>query len=222
MAERSSPPSVPRLHRHPTDRPSAPFVPQFQIQYHAALTVDASPDNPTIQDNLLAIVAANLATDLNQFESALHFDNCTFALGVERIDNLWEIVEADPDGNRFTVFGSMLHTVQDFYAHSNWVELHEGVSPVPVWDLDLDALPAGIVSGTFELDFPKECGPDAPTHEQLNKDSPNSLEGAKTVQSGPNAGRTLFDLAFAAALQASRVQFARLETVIGLDPGDAA
>lgn len=213
---------VPRFQRFTTERPPTPFVPQFQLQYHAALTRDACPDNPTIQENLVTIVAANLATDLNQFESALHFDNCTFELGVERIDGLWQLIESNEEGNRYAVFGTMLHTVQDFYAHSNWIELNEGASPVPVWDLDLHSLPVDIVSGTFELDSPKKCGPDAPTHEQLNKDSPSSEEGGRIVQSGPNAGTTLFALAFAAALQASQVQFARLATVLGLSSGDVA
>jgi hypothetical protein len=202
-----------------SDRQPAPFVPQFRLEYHRALTEDACPDNPTIRANLSVIVAANLATDLNQFESALHFDNCTFALGVQRIDDLWQLIEADDSSLRYVRFGTMIHTVQDFYAHSNWIELHEAQSPVPVWDLSLGSLPADIVSGTFILDFPKECGPDAPTHDQLNKDGPDTPEGRKTVESGPNKGRTLFDLAFAAALEATRVQFARLESVVGARVG---
>lgn len=198
-------------HAHP-----APFLPQFQLEYHAALTEQACPDDPTIRSNLTVIVAANLATDLNQFESQLHFDNCTFALGAQRIVDLWALITApNPPTNPYVSFGTMLHTVQDFYAHSNWVELHEQESPVPVWDLDPGSLPSDIVSGTFWLDHPKLCAPGAPTHEELNKDSPDSPEGSKTVASGPNQGRTLFSLAFAAALAASAAQFDRLRHVVG-------
>jgi len=203
-----------------TGRPRSPFVPQFQIQYHAALTEQACPDDPTIRANLPTIVAANVATDLNQFESALHFDNCTFDLGVQRIDDLWQLIESGVEVNRYVIFGTMIHTVQDFYAHSNWIELQVAQSPIPVWDLVLASLPASIVSGTFFLDSPKECGPDAPTHSQLNKDSPDSEEGRKTVPSGPNQGKTLFDLAFAAALGATTVQFARLQATIGVASPD--
>ena len=64
-------------------------------------------------------------------------------------------------------------------------------------------------------DTPKLCGPNAPTHAELNKDSPTSSEGAKLVQSGPNQGQTLFDLAFAAALDATKAQFERLSQVVG-------
>lgn len=197
-------------HSHAT-----PFVPQFQLQYHAELTEHACPDDPTIRPHLTTIVAANLATDLNQFESQLHFDNCTFALGVQRIDDLWGLITPNPPSDPYVSFGTMLHTVQDFYAHSNWVELHQQQSPVPAWDLDLASLPPDIVSGTFWLDSPKLCGPDAPTHAELNKDSPTSPEGSKTVASGPNEGQTLFALAFAAALEASKIQFARLAKVVG-------
>lgn len=70
MSERPPASYVPRFQRFVTERPSAPFVPQFQLQYHATLTYDACPENSTIQEQLLTIVAANLATDLNQFESA--------------------------------------------------------------------------------------------------------------------------------------------------------
>ncbi len=213
-------PTVPRFglkHRleqadHPPDgRP----LPQFEIKYHAALTEQACPDDPTIRDNLSVIVAANVATDLDQFDSALHFDNCAFAPGAQRIDALWQLIASGTvQENPYLLFGTMIHTVQDFYAHSNWVELHQGEDPVPVWDLALGSLPAGIVSGTFFLDTPKLCGPDAPTHAELNKDSPTSSEGAKLVQSGPNQGQTLFDLAFAAALDATKAQFERLSQVV--------
>jgi hypothetical protein len=209
-------PTVPRFGlRHRLEHSEQP-LPQFDIQYHAALTEDACPDDPTIRDNLAVIVAANVATDLDQFDSALHFDNCAFAPGAQRIDELWQLIESGTiQQNPYVLFGTMIHTVQDFYAHSNWVELHVAESPVPVWDLVVQSLPAAIVSGTFFLDTPKLCGPDAPTHAQLNKDNPDSPEGSKVVQSGPNQGQTLFTLAFAAALQATRVQFERLSQVVG-------
>jgi hypothetical protein len=220
MPERIPTPFVPNFglrHRlaHPDQASAGRSLPQFEIQCHAALTERACPDDPTVRDNLWVIVAANVATDLDQFDSALHFDNCAFALGAQRIDELWQLIDSPIEQNRYVTFGTMIHTVQDFYAHSNWVELHEDVDPVPVWDLDLTSLPTDIVSGTFFLGSPKLCGPNAPTHAQLNKDGPGTEEGRKVVQDGPNKGKTLFDLAFAAALQATRAQFERLVT---LDP----
>jgi hypothetical protein len=213
-------PAVPRFglkHRleHPDRPPGSRPLPKFEIQYHAALTEQACPDDPTIRDNLSVIVAANVATDLDQFDSALHFDNCAFAPGAQRIDALRQLIASGTlEENPYLLFGTMIHTVQDFYAHSNWVELHEGERPVPVWDLVVGSLPAQIVSGTFFLDTPKLCGPGAPTHAELNKDSPDSPEGAKVVESGPNAGQTLFALAFAAALRATELQFEWLRRVV--------
>lgn len=171
MIDHSATPFVPQFQRYIADRSPTPFVPQFALQYHAALTNQACPENSTIKANLMAIVAANLATDLNQYGSELHFDNCAFALGVERINNLWQLIESNEQGNRHIVFGTMIHTVQDFYAHSTWIELHENQSLIPVWNLNLNSLPTDILSGTWQLGNPKKCGQNAPTHDQLNKDS---------------------------------------------------
>lgn len=214
MADGIPTPFVPNLElrprlEHAGDGPSHLPLPEFKIEYHVALTEQACPDEPRIKDELYVIVAANVATDLDQFHSALHFDNCAFEIGVERINNLWQLIDS-AENRRFILFGTLIHTVQDFYAHSNWVELHQDQRPVPVWDLQLNSLPAGVVSGTFFWDRPKLCGPDTPTHEQLDKDGPDTEEGSKTVQSGPNKGETLFNLAFAAALEATRLQFIRL------------
>jgi hypothetical protein len=206
-------PTVPRfgLRQRLDPTPGAAPAPQFDIQYHAALTDEACPDDPTIKANLCVIVAANVATDLDQFDSALHFDNCAFGPGAQRIYDLWQLIESRTiQENPFILFGTAIHTVQDFYAHSNWIELHDTERPIPLWDLNVNSLPAAIVSGTFFLDTPKLCGPDAPSHAQLNKDNPDSPEGSKIVQDGPNAGQTLFDLAFGAALRATEVQFERL------------
>jgi hypothetical protein len=216
VSERVPTPFVPRFdvrHRvqQAAENAAGAPAPQFDIKYHAALTEQACPDDPPVKDELSVIVAANAATDLDQFDSALHFDNCAFGPGIERIDDLWQLIASrDLEINRFVLFGTMIHTVQDFYAHSNWIELHVNQRPVAVWNLELSFLPSSIVSGTFLLDSPKLCGPDAPTHAQLNKDSPQSREGSKTVDSGPNQGRTLFDLAYTTALEATRQQFSRL------------
>lgn len=198
-----------------TDQNPNPNRLYFNLDYHAALTKTACPEDPKIKDQLEVIVAANLATDGNQFNSAWHFDNCAFGPGVDRIQDLWDLIRSTTiETNIFADFGTMIHTVEDFYAHSNWIELHTDTNPIPTWNLQLGSLPAAIVSGTFLLDSPKLCGPNAPTHAELNKDSPTSTEGAKVVQSGPNSGKSLFDLAYATALQATRDQFAELSKVV--------
>ncbi|WP_269585592.1 hypothetical protein [Roseibium sp. Sym1] len=184
---------------------------EFEIGYHGEITELA---NGTLLDSqqLGIVVAANIAQDLFQTKSFIHFDNCDFPGGIGHIDDEWNAI--DTQGNRsdaaLVSFGALLHTVQDFYAHSNWIELHLDSDPVPTWDLKLSSLPANIVSGTWSLGSPKLCGPGAPSHSQLNKDSPKSPEGSKVVSSGPNTGKSYFDLAFSAALAASKLQFSRL------------
>jgi hypothetical protein len=187
--------------------------------YHATLLRRAAPNGFSRGALLFRVIPANIAVDLNQKDKRLHFDNCTFSAGVERIGELWSRIEAGVA--RLAHFGSLTHTVQDFYSHSNWVELHQHLSPVPVWNLSVDSLPAETLSGTF----PSKTQPSSqrvPTHAELNKDSPLawfSPSGARVVADGPNRGKTLFELGYAAALAATRIQFDRLMGVLSSNPG---
>ncbi|WP_128292228.1 hypothetical protein [Afifella aestuarii] len=188
---------------------------KFDINYHAELTQEAN-DGVLDQQQLGYVVLANMAQDLLQTQSCVHFDNCDFPGGIQHIADEWNLI--DTVGDKYgdpalAAFGALLHTTQDFYAHSNWVELHVDDAPIPVWDQTLATLPADIVSGTWALGSPKLCGPNAPSHSQLNKDSPSSTEGSKVVDSGPNKGKSLFELAYATALSATKVQYARFKTV---------
>lgn len=64
---------------------------------------------------------------------AWHFDNCLFEQATYDINsayqNLLSLLNPDDPGRAFNViqatywFGRVLHPAQDFYAHSNWVEL---------------------------------------------------------------------------------------------------
>lgn len=155
----------------------------------------------------------NLLSDANIGSSSVHYDNCCFAEGSARIDRCFGAVMSERD--RFSrralqAFGGLLHTTQDFYSHSNWVEKHKEVSPVPVWDRDPASLPAGTFSGYVMHAEPKRCARGTPDHNDLNKDSGSSEEGRRTVPGGPNAGKTLFELAFPAAVEASVAQLWRL------------
>jgi len=73
------------------------------------------------------IVDANAAVDEDQKTAAKHFDGESLPEGQQRIINLRNgIITAlqnnDANGAR-TALGSALHTIQDFYSHTNWVEL---------------------------------------------------------------------------------------------------
>lgn len=77
------------------------------------------------------ILDANYHTDdlPNQFNSEMHFDDEDFPGGSKRVMDLKDkvISKVTSDSPQATSarnnLGTALHTVQDFYAHSNWVEL---------------------------------------------------------------------------------------------------
>lgn len=77
------------------------------------------------------ILDANYHTDdlPNQFNSEMHFDDEDFPGGSKRVMDLKDklISKVTSDSPQATSarnnLGTALHTVQDFYAHSSWVEL---------------------------------------------------------------------------------------------------
>ncbi len=80
-----------------------------------------------------ALQAANVATDVQFFlVSANHFDDCNFSGGSEVVRASEAVAVAalapaqppvEGDALAIRAFGRALHAVQDFYAHTNWVEL---------------------------------------------------------------------------------------------------
>ena len=81
---------------------------------------------------LSALQAANAATDVEFFfVNANHFDDCNFSGGsaVVQTSEAEAVSELDPsappaaDLRAIRAFGHSLHAVQDFYAHTNWIEL---------------------------------------------------------------------------------------------------
>lgn len=91
------------------------------------------------------------------------------------------------------VFGKALHAVQDFYAHSNWVECQKdlvriggGIDDLPMWDGTQWGCntPIGGVSVTGVQTGYVDIAPPAGsvTHDALNKDSPSSAQGAIEIR----------------------------------------
>lgn len=186
--------------------------PEFSLDCHAELTTKAASDILS-ESQLKIVIFYNLAQDVRQWESEIHFDNCAFAEGAKHIRDEWAKIEAESDrlsDEALVAFGRLLHTTQDFYAHSNWIELHLDQAPIPLWDFQIETLPPGIVSGTWSMGFPKKCCSGTPSHDELNKDKPDSPESQKIVGAGPNQGKTYFALAWDAALRESRKQVTRL------------
>ena len=207
---RCHPPSNCRLKMGGSRAVPADYLPN----YHATLLVRAAPAYFSRTALLFRIIPANIAVDLNQKNEWLHFDNGSFSAGLEHIAALWARIESGAGG--MADFGRLTHTVQDFYSHSNWVELHQHLCPLPVWDMNVGSLPAEVQSGTFPSRKPSP-GQTAPTHAELNKDSPFgwfSPQGCQVVADGPNRGKSFFELGYEAALAATCVQFDRLMRVV--------
>ena len=73
------------------------------------------------------IVDANADVDLNQFISSAHFDGENFYGGQTRLTNLRKkIITTLQANNPYQArisLGEAFHTIQDFYSHTNYVEL---------------------------------------------------------------------------------------------------
>lgn len=70
----------------------------------------------------------------------------------------------------FNIIGASLHTIQDFYSHSNWVNLcvSKGQSPIPIWyDVDADAKKQ---LNLFTGAYPDGSSKGHKNHSDLNKD----------------------------------------------------
>ncbi len=70
----------------------------------------------------------------------------------------------------FNIIGTSLHVVQDFYSHSNWVNIYDsmGKSPIPTW-FDItegERKKLKLCSGVY----PDGSMPGHPNHSDLNKD----------------------------------------------------
>jgi hypothetical protein len=168
---------------------------------------------------LRAILQANLGQDSLRGligHPEFHFDDSRFAESYAYMERQNQAIHAALSAGRpqpaWQAFGRLLHTAQDFYAHSNYVQLWlSGRSPVPPPE-EIEALDAAIleskalVSGriyfweVFSLIPGLEplsrrlLPPDA--HAWVNLDKP---------ECGP-----LFRYALAAATQRTRLEYERL------------
>jgi hypothetical protein len=125
---------------------------------------------------LMAIQLADAATDV-EFASvnANHFDDCNFSGGssVVRSSQAEAVAQFDPavvtpqrDLLAMRAFGRSLHALQDFYAHTNWVELGGEV----LVDSSLDAFPTLSPYSTIPSTGFVVVQGSKPKHAALNRD----------------------------------------------------
>lgn len=180
--------------------------------------------------------ALYLQDSYHQFESKAHFDNCAFGDAIDYIDGLLlevndHVLAAQGAKDRgdssaaessllkaFFALGQALHGVQDFYAHSNYVELSvdlvkksTDIVVVAPWRtsgreriLALAGRSIGkpLVSGFVFWGFPKTCPEGTDSHADLAKDKATTPSGKVKVTHLQNRSR--YQLAVQFAREASQ------------------
>lgn len=166
-------------------------------------------------------------------EPRRHFDDGTFASALGYIDrekkkalNFAASADTDAESRAHCLrhFGLMLHTVQDFYSRSNYVELEleDPANRASPYNLDIvnwEKVPDGyagkksgsaLASGWHGTTTSKgQDPPGGPTYEDLNKDNAQSDEGKKTV-----SGTTYFKIARDLAVRETQRQWNLFETLV--------
>jgi hypothetical protein len=199
----------------------------FKPEIHAGMLRRALPANKVIDaDALDRVIAANEWSDrpTNQDDAERHFDNGMNPAG---ICNLWKagvdtylnraVALAEPaipekrtlSGRNLALdeFGKATHAIQDFYSHTNWIELHAashgaapaGIPQAPILGQSCDpaAFPPDLYSGYFTTSYtlstngigcpPVPLGPPRgfkECHSKLNKDSSSEPKGGTPYGSG--------------------------------------
>lgn len=176
--------------------------------------------------------ALYLQDTYHQFESKVHFDNCDFDDGIAYIDSLLAEVDRHVTAalaaqdekdqaaveasvlNAFFALGQALHGVQDFYAHTNYVELSVGqvkkstdIDVVSPWkqsgkDRIKELISKGLVSGYVFWGFPQMCPKGTPAHADMAKDKATTPSGAVKVPHLENRNR--YQIAVQLAREASQ------------------
>lgn len=168
---------------------------------------------------------------LHQFESKAHFDNCDFDSATAYITSLLDEAgghvgkaqkaqdSEDKAGievsaaKAFFTIGQALHAVQDFYAHSNYVEMAvpkvkkvADIEVIAPWrqkgrDRIQELRGLSLYSGFVFWGFPQKCPAGTLTHGDVAKDSATTKSGAKLVPLLQNLSQ--YKVAFFLAREAS-------------------
>lgn len=235
---------------------SAPDAQAFLPQNHERVTRDGLPPGEVDEAAYLQILvgpppgAGVVGSEAFQLPDFRHFDNAANPADVcARAQDAWNFFTplitggAAPVGTELVdgrqaraAFGGLLHSVQDFYAHSNWVELNvaagqpERPAPPLYPTCDPATLPAGLYTGFYDIALAADggCPPGGPPpgfaqcHSTLNKDDGNpalSPEGAVRV---PGTNMSYFDLAMLLATRATTAVYQQVRGLVASTNGECA
>jgi hypothetical protein len=162
----------------------APRAEAFKSRTHTRITSGVLSGLGFDSDSVVRVTAASDLVDINGAggESDVpeaHFDNETFSKGSKRLrDKIAAILDALDTGNRSLALeelGRGLHTVQDFFSHSNFIENNSVDTAVDLLNLedpspdlvcDRKTFKGGLTSG----DYPERRADGKCTHTELNKE----------------------------------------------------
>lgn len=164
------------------------------------------------------------------FSARAHFDECNFTEGMDDLNKHWReagkavqsVSKYELEG-RFDLaneavidaviaLGRALHAIQDFYAHTNYLEIQRDkgvayaqIETLPMWRVagrdSVNRLVATerLISGTVIYQFfQNQCPAGTPSHDELNKDSEDSAPSISRWD-GRNLHRAAYDLAITAS-----------------------
>ncbi|WP_197374834.1 hypothetical protein [Mycolicibacterium baixiangningiae] len=211
---------------------SAPSAQAFSIQDHANITRAALPRDQVNEVAVLQILngpppgGGAMGSDAYAVDLWRHIDNAKNPADIcARATQAWNILSpailrgSQPVGPGATAlrdgpsaraaFGGLAHALQDFHAHSNWVESNiaagqpERPAPALFPSCAPGAFPADLHTGYFNILFARQslldgCPPGGPPpgfqecHSALNKDGPNTPRGRQPV---PGTTMTMYQLA---------------------------
>lgn len=176
--------------------------------------------------------ALYLQDTYHQFESKAHFDNCDFAGSIKYTDELIKeindnvvlaqtakekkdkVAYDDAISKAFFNLGQVLHSVQDFYAHTNYVELNVNqvkkstdIEVIPFWKesgkIKIKELTSkDLVSGYVFWGIPQKCPKGTLSHGKMAKDKATTISGSIKVPHLQNLSR--YDIAVQLATEASQ------------------
>ena len=195
--------------------------------HHAILEAGLPPLNAEVMADIVGHVytgSGNFGSDLFQFSDFRHFDNAPDPATVcEEANFAWErftfaiaswMVLGWPDKAR-SAFGALTHAYQDFYSHSNWLELgRRSLAPIVPVCAGL-GLPADLQTGYFRIALSEplsgcphdSSGKPAPPppfrycHETLNKDDHVGHGGDPLPEGGKTYHQAATELAIAETQQ---------------------
>ena len=200
----------------------------MKIVYHRRITTEALQQVVSARA-LEAILKANVRQDALRYQvghAHFHYDDNTFAEGdayveAQRARILPALSERRPP-SAWQAFGRLSHTVQDLYAHSNYVALWLARMGEPRPDPgQIDPLDPAVLSDPALRSGKPHLFFDALLH--LNLLTPSLLERAPldshTRLNIDGPVRPNFDYAFSAALKRTQVEFRRLIESLPSDLG---